>query len=136
MKEAGESCPGSEAAMWLASFFVGIGGLPVGGAMPQRMGTQAGQRWNEGTLQSRGHRDSIAACGVLKCSPEFVKPCSLAAAMSLYLFLLFQWSKRQKFMPGYHSTRSEVPSHPEAEGRRDHRDTRRTGQSNKRGRDL
>ena len=38
--------------------------------MPQRMGTQAGQRWNEGTLQSRGHRDSIAACGVLKCHNE------------------------------------------------------------------
>lgn len=70
---------------------------------------------------------------MLKCSPEFVKPCPLEAAMSSCLFLLFQWSKRQKLMSGYHSPRSEVPSHPEAGGRRNHRDTRRTGQSNKRG---
>lgn len=60
MEEAGESCPGSEAALCLASFFVGAGGLRVGGAMAQRMGTQAEERWHEGTLSRAGGTETAA----------------------------------------------------------------------------
>ena len=88
------------------------------------------------SLQSRGHRDSITTCDGLICSPEFVKPCPEGQGCLCVFFYFSTGAKDKKLMSGHHSARPEEPLHSEAEGRSGRRNTRRTGQSNKRARNL
>ena len=64
--------------------------------MAQRMGTQAEERWHEGTLSRAGGRDSSTACGVLKRSPEFVKPCPLLSSDVFVSFSTFPMEQKTK----------------------------------------
>lgn len=65
------------------------------------------------------------------------RPASHTSLECLCVFFYFSTgAKDKKLISGHHSARPEEPLHSEADGRRGRRNTRRTGQSNKRARNL